>query len=330
MRQWLDAFSVTGAVAWNRKESTIMDNIGRNDPCPCGSGKKYKKCCLPKETRSLRSTLAEEPAEETFIAELLPELDEAVDRLLERLELGERAGMEKEFQALLQENPNYHLTNYAMGVYVAMAEQDPVRAIPFFEKAIRIFRYLPEAHFNLGNCHFKAAHVAEAAASYRQAIRYSNAEDGISAMAKKELRALERIVLETSPFASFDDYIENQKLFNLAFENLKNQQYEEALELFQKVLDQNPRHPQSYGNLGLAHAGLGHKAAALECLDKALEIDASYQPARLNRKLIETMTEGVPNIPSIFAETEYYRDSLEETKSKGGSWWDKVKVWERG
>lgn len=23
--------------------------IGRNDPCPCGSGKKYKKCCLPKE-----------------------------------------------------------------------------------------------------------------------------------------------------------------------------------------------------------------------------------------------------------------------------------------
>jgi uncharacterized protein YecA (UPF0149 family) len=20
--------------------------IGRNDPCPCGSGKKYKHCCL--------------------------------------------------------------------------------------------------------------------------------------------------------------------------------------------------------------------------------------------------------------------------------------------
>lgn len=23
--------------------------IGRNQPCPCGSGKKYKKCCLEKE-----------------------------------------------------------------------------------------------------------------------------------------------------------------------------------------------------------------------------------------------------------------------------------------
>ncbi len=26
--------------------------IGRNDPCPCGSGQKYKKCCLGKEVVS--------------------------------------------------------------------------------------------------------------------------------------------------------------------------------------------------------------------------------------------------------------------------------------
>jgi hypothetical protein len=25
---------------------------GRNDPCPCGSGKKYKHCCALKETES--------------------------------------------------------------------------------------------------------------------------------------------------------------------------------------------------------------------------------------------------------------------------------------
>ncbi|NSW92407.1 MAG: SEC-C domain-containing protein [Firmicutes bacterium] len=22
-----------------------VEKTGRNDPCPCGSGKKYKKCC---------------------------------------------------------------------------------------------------------------------------------------------------------------------------------------------------------------------------------------------------------------------------------------------
>ena len=23
--------------------------VGRNDPCPCGSGKKFKKCCMAKQ-----------------------------------------------------------------------------------------------------------------------------------------------------------------------------------------------------------------------------------------------------------------------------------------
>jgi len=27
--------------------------VGRNDPCPCGSGKKYKKCCINKETNEI-------------------------------------------------------------------------------------------------------------------------------------------------------------------------------------------------------------------------------------------------------------------------------------
>lgn len=30
----------------NRSKQVINDTkVGRNDPCPCGSGKKYKKCC---------------------------------------------------------------------------------------------------------------------------------------------------------------------------------------------------------------------------------------------------------------------------------------------
>ncbi len=29
-----------------------MNKIGRNDPCPCGSGKKYKQCCLLKSKPS--------------------------------------------------------------------------------------------------------------------------------------------------------------------------------------------------------------------------------------------------------------------------------------
>ena len=34
--------------------------VGRNDPCPCGSGKKYKKCCQSKKTISIEEVQAEE------------------------------------------------------------------------------------------------------------------------------------------------------------------------------------------------------------------------------------------------------------------------------
>jgi len=27
-------------------QRVVGDKVGRNDPCPCGSGKKYKKCCM--------------------------------------------------------------------------------------------------------------------------------------------------------------------------------------------------------------------------------------------------------------------------------------------
>ena len=28
------------------KQQLKRKRVGRNDPCPCGSGKKFKKCCL--------------------------------------------------------------------------------------------------------------------------------------------------------------------------------------------------------------------------------------------------------------------------------------------
>ena len=34
-------------AALSRAQTVVRDvpKVGRNDPCPCGSGKKYKKCC---------------------------------------------------------------------------------------------------------------------------------------------------------------------------------------------------------------------------------------------------------------------------------------------
>jgi tetratricopeptide (TPR) repeat protein len=39
-----------------------MAKPGRNDPCHCGSGKKYKKCCQPKAEANEREVIAKDQA----------------------------------------------------------------------------------------------------------------------------------------------------------------------------------------------------------------------------------------------------------------------------
>ena len=78
-----------------------MDKIGRNDICPCGSGQKYKKCCLAKDDQFesrrrdeeravqlalswLAATYPEETAQafhEGFLGEMTDEEQECLDEL---------------------------------------------------------------------------------------------------------------------------------------------------------------------------------------------------------------------------------------------------------
>jgi len=55
-----------------------MSKVGRNDPCPCGSGKKYKKCCLNKHYEQRQEAAAEQRRreEEGFMDGILPLRDE--------------------------------------------------------------------------------------------------------------------------------------------------------------------------------------------------------------------------------------------------------------
>ena len=43
----LAALQFVGGEASDREAAgdRARKGVGRNDPCPCGSGKKYKKCC---------------------------------------------------------------------------------------------------------------------------------------------------------------------------------------------------------------------------------------------------------------------------------------------
>lgn len=49
----------------------FMTSIGRNYPCPCGSGKKHKKCCLDKAHAALPPAGREEAVRARLVQEVM-------------------------------------------------------------------------------------------------------------------------------------------------------------------------------------------------------------------------------------------------------------------
>ena len=321
---WRAAHSRTIPIA------QIMSKPGRNEPCPCGSGKKYKKCCLAQveakqhaDAQAAAAQRAIARSEKQRSAVIRPDVDAAVDRALRRLDEGEGKAVESEITRLLEENPDHQTTNYAMGVYLAMVANTPAAAVPFLKKAAP-FSIFTEADFNLAKCVRRVLDIPEAAGPFPRAVALCRAAEQYAAgndvgeLARKELQRLEKTLLETTPFSSLDAYMANARLFDCAFERLNRRQFHVAAELFKRVLNDHPKHVQSHSNLGLAYIGLGRRADALASLDRALELDPDYKPAMVNRRVAVEMREGEPFMPNVMGSVDYYEDRVRSASHAEG------------
>lgn len=59
-----------------------MKKVGRNDPCPCNSGKKFKKCCMLKNQSEILHTLvkvSDYGSSDAFIARMQIQIFEIRD-----------------------------------------------------------------------------------------------------------------------------------------------------------------------------------------------------------------------------------------------------------
>jgi tetratricopeptide (TPR) repeat protein len=124
----------------------MMAKIGRNDPCPCGSGQKYKRCCLPRDeaTAAERAAAAraaalvreadERAAADAAIHAEDDGLDDASNVVIDLLDAGRLDEAEQAAHDLLERYPQVHdgLERLAM---VAAARGDRVRAAEYYRKA---------------------------------------------------------------------------------------------------------------------------------------------------------------------------------------------------
>ena len=80
-----------------------MKKAGRNDPCPCGSGKKYKKCCLANSEAEDVSAVVE-PME--AVIDRIDALSNQVPGLIEAGRIGEAEGVARRLLAEYPDDPD--------------------------------------------------------------------------------------------------------------------------------------------------------------------------------------------------------------------------------
>jgi tetratricopeptide (TPR) repeat protein len=120
-----------------------MANIARNAPCPCGSGKKYKKCCEGKASKPPQSPQPSSPSPPLFnrVEDDLDELsNQAVDLIHERrfdeaLALCER--LRKDYPDTIDWLDRSAMLHEKRG--------DLASACDFYQRALA-FTQLPEQH----------------------------------------------------------------------------------------------------------------------------------------------------------------------------------------
>ena len=127
----------------------------RNDPCPCGSGKTFEKCCLDWYESANGKVFREKPT--------APECNQ----LLVLFNAGHNAELETQARLLLERCSDSGFIWNLLGISLQRQSKD---GLPAFQKAVCFLPDNAEAHSNLGNALSDLGLLDEAEASYRMAI----------------------------------------------------------------------------------------------------------------------------------------------------------------
>jgi tetratricopeptide (TPR) repeat protein len=246
--------------------------LGRNDPCSCGSGKKYKNCCLNK---------AESPAQYLSGApHLSGPSPEDIDLLGTLFNTGHYEEQENLARTLLKSYPDSGVVWKLFGLSLQMRGKDALHAL---RKAAELLPNDAEAHGNLAAALRAAGRLEEAVASGRRALHikpdFAAGHNNLGVVLQDlgrlaEAAASYRRALEIKP-----DFAEAHN--NLGGVLKEQGLLDEALESYRRALQIKPDFSRAHSNMGVVMRELGLPEDELECYRLALHSDPLCSEALL-------------------------------------------------
>ena len=263
---------------------------GRNDPCPCGSGKKYKKCCgaaaaseivAPTRQREQVVRVFQHGDFKTAVSLCLQSLrtsprDAELLHLLGlgQLQLGQFTEAVKNLEKAARYAPRNPLVHSNLGRALNVSNEHDA-AERHCQRALELDPALADAHHNLGNIFKNTSRHDRALHHYREAVRLSPAV--VSYRCNLGTLLMERGEMEEAQ-RHFERAMEQEPSFPAAFANLgvlhlQRGRLEAARSALEEALKRQPDYAHALANLGLAQHLLGDLQEAVKSYRRAMELD---------------------------------------------------------
>ena len=331
----------------------MRSSFGRNAPCPCGSGKKYKKCCLGKAA-AIQSA-ANQKVDSVISGFNATNASPPSELLLKAVALHQvgRIGEAKvAYQTLLEKNPENSDALHYLGM-IAFQEGDYPEAVHLIEQAIKLNETVAAFYFNLGNAHKQLKQFDSAIGAYLEAVRldplfskaylnlgnvlrdqenldaavesyhkalslkpgYAEAHNnlGLALQAQDNLNAAVESYYQALSFKP--DYAEAHN--NLGAVLKAQYKLDAAAESFKNALSLRPNYAEAYYNLGFVHQTQGNLGEAAECYHKALSIKPDYAEARWGLAMNK-----IPAIYGVDGNPTIYRAEFLRELDELNAWFD--------
>jgi predicted Zn-dependent protease len=278
--------------------------LDQYDPCPCGSGKKFKWCCLPIHVEIDRAYRQEQEGQHDSALRIMDEVIAAhpdnPEPLGRKAHLLYEHGKAEEAETVLEKaftvQPNYAFGLMLRGMF-RMEEGEIKGAVLSFRKAADA--YDPQAHDHLSRLYqmitdgeLKMNRPVAAFAAIKLALHYQPANE--------ELRkGLDQVFGPQSrlPAAARQEYKFKtpatgvNEAWTQALSAAEGR-LSDAAKAFDAITRQDANNAAAWFNLGLARAWLGENRAALEALDRYVALEADVAQAAEAWTLGEVLRQG--------------------------------------
>ncbi len=245
-----------------------MDVPERNDACPCGSGKKYKKCCLGKTSPAVS------PA---TIQDAQGALSEALQCAVQHHQAGRFDSAVEIYRQIIEIQPDHADALHLLGV-VAHQNGQHALALDFISRAIQLAPDVALYYSNIAPVLLALEQKKEALACYLKVVEllpdHVEALNNIGHL-QQQFGQLEAAVnayrraIEIKP-----DYAEAH--YNLGIVLRDQGLREEALACNQEALRHKPDFADAYNNIGLLLAEAGNVDGAIQNYQQALRIQPNH------------------------------------------------------